>query len=93
MADFDQYQHGTVDDSPVVSVVVGTGARRVRVVNRGGTAEIAVTTNGNTPSLSGSNRIVPAAVGASVVCDMEGGTAVKLLSDATGTTYSVWVVA
>lgn len=94
MADHDSYQHGTVDDDPVVSVTLPTGTRRVRVINRSGAAEIAVSTNGATPSLSGNNPIIPASIGASAALDMSSaaGGVLKLLSTATSTTYSVWVV-
>lgn len=92
MADNDAYQYGSVDDSPVVSVVVPAGTGSVRVINRSGAAELAVTTNGVTPSLTGNNVILPAAVGASAVLAMENaGTVVKLLSSAVGVTYGVWV--
>lgn len=93
MADNDAYQHGTVDDSPGATITVAAGTRRVRVINRTGTGPLAFTTNGATPSLTGNNPVLPASVGASATKDMEGGgTAVKLLSDATGTAFSVWVV-
>lgn len=92
MASGDPYQHGTVAAS-AATVTLPAGTHRVRVVNLAGTGRLAVTTNGNTPSLTGNNRVLPASVGASVTCDMEGGgTAVKVISDATGTDYSVWVV-
>lgn len=92
MADNDAYQHGAVT-AAVVTVVVPAGTQRVRVINMGGTARVAVTTNNATPSLTGNNRVLPASVGSAVVAPMEGGgTAVKLISDATATTYSVWVV-
>lgn len=92
MADGDTYQHGVVDNDPVVTVTVGAGARRVRVINMTGTTKLAFTVNGTAPSMSGNNRVLPARAGANAVVDMEGGgTAVKLLGEAAGTDYSVWV--
>lgn len=94
MAAGDQHQHGTADDSPVVTITVPAGTAQVRVINMTGAAQLAFTTDGSTPSLTGNNKVLPASIGSSALADMAGGsTAVKLLSDATGTAFSVWVVA
>lgn len=92
MASGDRVQHATVTTS-VTTLTVNAGARRVEVLNRGGTGEVQVSTDGTPPTVGGSFPLVPAAVGAALVLDMEGGgVLVKLIASAS-TTVTVSVIA
>lgn len=92
MASGDRYQHVTVTTS-ASTVTVSTGTRRVEVLNRTGTGEVYVSTNGTTPTVGGAFAVLPASLGAAMVLDMEGGgTAVRLIASA-ATDVSVSVVA
>lgn len=85
MASGDRFQTGTATGT-ASTFTMPTSTRRVEVMNRSGAGEVFFSTDGATPTVGGNFRCVPAAVGAALVVEMEGGgTDVKVIASASTT--------